>query len=280
FGGKEKESWQDLGSSDFGARIYQPALAEFDSGDPMMEKYYPWTIYSYCSANPVNRIDPDGMDWIQDRYGSYLFDNNATSQETTRYGWTYIGASLPEDVSRYRILEEIDGFLYHKNTTNLFALIVNGIAGKDIMVEKKAYDPAGDYMTASAIESLGWIAAGGALNKLVSKAAPKVFPAAGSEGVTVVGEGMARVEQAASKIPGARILNDMPAFTGTAEQITSQMMQYNRRWLLDAMRSGRPIIDIGKDLHQINPSIFYQMEQNMMKNYQILHPNKLIITRP
>jgi RHS repeat-associated protein len=63
FGGKEKESWQDLGSSDFGARIYQPALCEFDSGDPMMEKYYGWSIYGYGIANPMRHIDPDGKDF-------------------------------------------------------------------------------------------------------------------------------------------------------------------------------------------------------------------------
>jgi hypothetical protein len=35
---------------------------------------------------------------------------------------------------------------------------------------------------------------------------------------------MARVEAIAAKIPGSKILNTMPKFTGTAEQITSQMM--------------------------------------------------------
>ena len=101
-----------------------------------------------------------------------------------------------------------------------------------------------------------------------------------TKGVTVVGEGMARVEAAASKIPGAKILNDMPKFTGTADQVTSQMMTYNRQWILQQMRSGRPILDIGRDLNRANPSIFYQMEQNMMKNYLKLHPNSFQIIKP
>ena len=50
-------------------------------------------------------------------------------------------------------------------------------------------------------------------------------------------------------------------------------MQYNRKWLLQQMRSGRPILDIGLDPARKTPSIFYQMEQNMMKNYKKLHPN-------
>lgn len=95
---------------------------------------------------------------------------------------------------------------------------------------------------------------------------------AAKQGVTVIGEGMARVEAAAAKIPGSTILNTMPKFTGTAEQITSKMMQYNRQWILNEIRSGRTILDIGRDATRNNPSIFYQMEQNMIKNYKLLHP--------
>jgi hypothetical protein len=49
-------------------------------------------------------------------------------------------------------------------------------------------------------------------------------------------------------------------------------MQHNRKWILEQMRSGRKIIDIGADANRARPSIFYQMEQNMLKNYQKLHP--------
>ncbi len=100
------------------------------------------------------------------------------------------------------------------------------------------------------------------------------------EGTTVIGETMKRVADAAAEIPGAKILNDMPAFTGTADQITSQMMFYNRMWILNEMRSGRTILDIGLDANRLNRSIFYEMEQNMLKNYQILHPGSLNIIKP
>jgi hypothetical protein len=100
-----------------------------------------------------------------------------------------------------------------------------------------------------------------------------------NEGVTVVGEGMKRVSMEAAKHSKAVILNDMPKFTGTAEQITSQMMAYNRKWLLQQMRSGRTIVDIGLDPARGVPSIFYQMEQNMMKNYLKLHPNAFQIIK-
>jgi hypothetical protein len=104
--------------------------------------------------------------------------------------------------------------------------------------------------------------------------------AAAKTGTTVVGETMDRVIQASSEIPGSKILNTMPQFTGTADQITSQMMQYNRQWILNEMRSGNTILDIGLDINRADRSIFYQMEQNMIKNYQILHPGSLNIVKP
>ena len=92
-------------------------------------------------------------------------------------------------------------------------------------------------------------------------------------GQTIVGEGMKRVITAAAKRPGSVILNNMPKFSGSATQVTSKMMTYNRLWILQQLRSGRPILDIGVDVARKTPSIFYQMEQNMMKNYLKLHPN-------
>jgi hypothetical protein len=75
----------------------------------------------------------------------------------------------------------------------------------------------------------------------------------------------------------ARILNSMPKFIGNIDQVTSQMMTFNRQWILKEMRSGRTILDIGVDINRANPSIFYQMEQNMIKNYLKLHPNSFKI---
>jgi len=105
---------------------------------------------------------------------------------------------------------------------------------------------------------------------------PKIFKffrgLTSKSGPTIIGEGMKRVSMEAAKNPGSKILNNMPKFSGTAEQITSQMMAYNRKWILQQMRSGRPILDIGFDLARKYPSIFYQMERNMVKNYLKLNP--------
>ncbi len=72
----------------------------------------------------------------------------------------------------------------------------------------------------------------------------------------------------------------MPKFSGSPHQVTSQMMQYNRKWLLQQMRSGRPIMDIGLDPTRGAPSIFYQMEQRLINNYLKLHPNAFKVIKP
>jgi RHS repeat-associated protein len=62
FTGKELDMMNGLNLYDFEARTYDPAVGRFLSVDPMAEKYYHISPYAYCSNNPVNRIDPNGMD--------------------------------------------------------------------------------------------------------------------------------------------------------------------------------------------------------------------------
>lgn len=175
YNGKELDTKKGLNWYDYGARMYDPVLGRWHVMDPLAERHYGVTPYAYCDNDPIGKIDPTGEDWMQDHYGFYLWDDDATDEETTREGWTYIGATLPKGTDQYRILEEINGTLYHKNTSNPLASLVNWVAGEEVMVEKKAYNPAEDHMMQQFAETGGEFIIGEGAGKAVGKVFGKVF---------------------------------------------------------------------------------------------------------
>lgn len=61
FTGKELDRMNSLNMYDFGARMYDVAgVPMWTSIDPLAEKYYNVSPYSYCAGDPVNKFDPDG----------------------------------------------------------------------------------------------------------------------------------------------------------------------------------------------------------------------------
>ena len=58
--GKEFQTFFDLPFYDSGAR-FQRNDGIFLSIDPLAEKYYGISPYAYCSGDPINRVDPEGM---------------------------------------------------------------------------------------------------------------------------------------------------------------------------------------------------------------------------
>ena len=70
YNGKEFDMMHGLHWYDYGARHYDPCIMRFTTMDPMCEKYYNISPYAYCGNNPVNAVDPSGMDiWDIDSYG-------------------------------------------------------------------------------------------------------------------------------------------------------------------------------------------------------------------
>jgi RHS repeat-associated protein len=59
FGGKEQETMMGVNLMDFEARALD-YYGRFTTQDPLAEMNYSVSSYAYCSANPINRIDPDG----------------------------------------------------------------------------------------------------------------------------------------------------------------------------------------------------------------------------
>ena len=61
FTSKELDNQNGLNWYDFGARWFDVAgVPMWTSVDPLAEKYYPFSPYSYCAGDPVNKFDPDG----------------------------------------------------------------------------------------------------------------------------------------------------------------------------------------------------------------------------
>jgi len=64
YGGKELEAMNGLNQYDFGARRRFTCLPITTAIDPLCEKYYSVSPYSWAGNNTVNRIDPTGLDWF------------------------------------------------------------------------------------------------------------------------------------------------------------------------------------------------------------------------
>ena len=80
FAGKELEG--SSGLYDFEARFDNTFLGRFTTMDPMAEKYYSISPYTYCAGNPVNLVDPWGLTaymvngdrfWIDDGYDETIY---------------------------------------------------------------------------------------------------------------------------------------------------------------------------------------------------------------
>ncbi len=62
FSGKERMPMFGMNFLDFDARLYDPLWGRWNVMDPLCEKYYSVSPYAYCLNNPINAIDPNGMD--------------------------------------------------------------------------------------------------------------------------------------------------------------------------------------------------------------------------
>ncbi len=90
FSGKEDQSFLNASISflDFGARMYNPAIARWTAADPLSEKYYGISPYVYCLGNLIVNIDVKG-----DSVRVYI--------ETVGLGHTWISAGEGDEMVVY-----------------------------------------------------------------------------------------------------------------------------------------------------------------------------------
>ena len=90
YNGKELDTKKGLNWYDYGAREYDVVLGRFTTMDPSSESYYSTSPYAYCGNNPVNRIDPTGADWYEDKDGNLYWQEGHGELE----GYTRLGTSV------------------------------------------------------------------------------------------------------------------------------------------------------------------------------------------
>ncbi len=99
FNGMEKDD--EMGKGDGNSyttefRQYDPRLGRWLAVDPMETQRVGLTPYNFVQNSPLVRMDPSGAldDWVEGADGDIKWDDNATSQETTKEGETYLGKNV------------------------------------------------------------------------------------------------------------------------------------------------------------------------------------------
>ncbi|PIF33170.1 RHS repeat-associated protein [Flavobacterium sp. 9] len=119
---------------DYGARNYDPALGRWMNIDPLAEKYFHASTYAYVCNDPVNFIDPDGMDryymngegktvlalkedkedmlFIGDKNNENIVDVNKDGKQDSNDGLKVKSKGLLSQLTNYRSGSEKSGTKY------------------------------------------------------------------------------------------------------------------------------------------------------------------------
>ena len=242
----------------FGLETYEtdfrgldPQIGRWRQIDPYADDFSYQSPYVSMDNNPANNTDPDGSFsrfgawWRNAVWGGDGISKNKQGEWGVEYNYVNTSGAATSsfvtqgskpvtlDEARERVLQDWQDYDNAINRYHSVYLAEDGQYQRSL--DNQLYDAPLSIGTRGKMFLNMYGLAG------MSTSPVNVATKAANGGTTVIGEGMARVEAAASKIPGAKILNDMPTFSGKPWEVTSQMMQYNRKWILNEMRSGRTI---------------------------------------
>ena len=114
FSGKESRSILNASIPflDFGARMYNPAIARWTTSDPMSEKYYGISSYVYCLGDPIRNGDILGLRPIYSTEGYLLGtdDGGIQGEQIIMKRDNFVQGMRTEDALEYNLgVEGLDG---------------------------------------------------------------------------------------------------------------------------------------------------------------------------
>ena len=114
FSGKEDQSFLGAGIPllDFGARMYNPAIARWTAIDPLADEYYNVSPYAYCLGNPIRNIDILGLRPIYSTEGYLLGtdDGGIQGEQIIMKKDNFVQGMRTEDALKYNLgVEGLDG---------------------------------------------------------------------------------------------------------------------------------------------------------------------------
>ena len=134
YNGKELETFNNFETLDYGARMYDPTNGRWNVVDPLAELKGWLTPYNYCSLNPINMLDPDGMSCVSQI--STIDGSVESNTLVTSFNAWYISidgsnfiwdpSENPEYKPGYYYLEKRNYTITDKNTGNITFLRNDG----------------------------------------------------------------------------------------------------------------------------------------------------------
>ncbi len=125
YNGKEMEAMNGLNQYDFGARRRGTGLPVWTARDPLAEKHYNISPYVYCANNPINLIDPDGMDWYKDKDGTNQYNpdlNKDNQKDILGKDQSYVGETyqVKDDDGNVTTDYRKDGSIIYTDETDAY----------------------------------------------------------------------------------------------------------------------------------------------------------------
>ncbi len=169
-----KEQQPDIGYYDYGARMYDPTIGRWFGVDLLSEMYFSYSTYAYVLNNPINLIDPNGMEVNEHYEGSEAQEKFRELKDKTKKREDDKPKVQTEE-QRLSEIVTINGNKYHKNTGNIFASVGNKInsffgGDSDYFVEHKPYDPIEDNALHETVNTGIGFLLGGVVLKVAGKA--------------------------------------------------------------------------------------------------------------